>query len=244
MHWRTLTSIPVRTLSNFTPMNLNSLLKTLLFMSVASMAAAQNASPPDKPRPPQQAEFIRTVNARYQTSDGLSDGQRRMEKGTILDVVSQDIGTVVLDYGKSRLVASKSDVRLFDKEPSLQATKPGFKTGQIVIISASYSLHGNAPRNVKNRLKTYLPDKGMLTAPLIFPVSDDLSTAAANAQFIALPGVSTQVVIATRKGAVVVQTQSPGQIVATSPNRLVVEYEYLGKRYRKVGVEGKDMTLP
>jgi hypothetical protein len=225
-------------------MNIPSPIKIILLLSMASLATAQNASRPAETKPPKQAEFIRTVNARYRTPDGLSDGQRRMEKGTILDVVSHDIGTVVLNYGKSRLVVSTSDVRLFDKEPSLQATKPGFKTGQLVILSAWYSLHGNAPRNVKNRLKTYLPDKGMLTAPLSFPVTDDLSTAAANAQFIVVPGVSTQVVIATRKGAVVVQTQTAGQVVATSPNRLVVEYEYLGKRYRKVGVEGKEMTLP
>lgn len=225
-------------------MNAKHIIKTLLLLSVASMAVAQNASRPAEPKPPKQAEFIRTVNARYQTSDGLSDGQRRMEKGTILDVVSHDIGKVVLNYGKSRLVVSSTDVRLFDKEPSLQATKPGFKTGQLIILSAWYSLPGNAPRNVKNRLKTYLPDKGMLTAPLSFPVTDDLSTAAANAQFIVVPGVSTQVVIASRKGAVVLRTQTAGQIVTTSPNTLVVEYEYLGKRHRKVGVEGKEMTLP
>lgn len=225
-------------------MNAKHIINTLLLLSVASMAVAQNASRPAEPKPPKQAEFIRTVNARYQTSDGLSDGQRRMEKGTILDVVSHDIGKVVLNYGKSRLVVSSTDVRLFDKEPSLQATKPGFKTGQLIILSAWYSLPGNAPRNVKNRLKTYLPDKGMLTAPLSFPVTDDLSTAAANAQFIVVPGVSTQVVIASRKGAVVLRTQTAGQIVTTSPNTLVVEYEYLGKRHRKVGVEGKEMTLP
>jgi hypothetical protein len=216
----------------------------LLLLTLTSLSVAQNAGGDTKSQSPKQAEIIRAVNARSLTPNGAAAGLRKMEKGTILDVVGENFADIVVTYGETRLVISKADVRLFDKQPSPQATKPGFKPGQLIILSAKYSLTGNAPRNVKNRLKSYLPSQGMLTAPLTFPVTDDLSTAAANTQFIIVPGVTTQVVIATPTGNLVVQAQTGGQVVPTTPNSLVVEYEYLGKRYRKVGIEGQDMTLP
>lgn len=191
--------------------------------------------------------MVRTANGRFVSTDGFTEGDVKLVKGMIFDVDRLDIRGVIVHHAQRKVMIDKQHVRLFDRLPSLQATVKGFKPGQLVILSAKYTLAGNQPRNVKSRLEKYLPDKGLLTAPLKFLVTDDLSTAAGNQQFIVIPGQATQVVITSGRNGqeqVFVQSGTPSTVIQTAPNVLFVEYSFAGKKYRKVAYEGAEMVLP
>lgn len=214
------------------------------FLLSSSLVCAQTPNPPAKP---QQAEMIRTANGRFVSPDGFTEGDVKLVKGMIFDVDRLDIRGVIVHHAQRKVMIDKQHVRLFERLPSLQATVKGFTPGQLVILSARYTLAGNQPRNVKSRLEKYLPDKGLLTAPLKFIVTDDLSTAAGNQQFIIIPGQATQVVVTSGRNGqkrVFVQPGTPSTVIQTAPNVLSVEYSFAGKKYQKVAYEGSEMILP
>lgn len=198
-------------------------------------------------KPPQKAELVRTINAQILGPDGFPRGTRQLSKGVIFDVESQTFADVIGKMNGQKIRVPKQAVTLSEKEEPLVATVAGFKPGQLVILSARYSLEGNAPRNVKTNLQKFLPENGMLTEPFQFVVSDALSTAAGNQKTLII-GSQTSAVVTTQgpnqppQQVIVTQTQTSA--VATSPNVLVVEYAFNGKKKRKVGVEGQMMVLP
>lgn len=191
--------------------------------------------------------MVRTANGRFVSPDGFTEGEVKLVKGMIFDVDRLDIRGVIVHHAHRKVMIDKQNVRLFDRLPKLQATVEGFTPGQLVILSAKYTISGNQPRNVKLRLEKYLPDKGLLTAPLKFLVTDDLSTAAGNQQFVVIPGQATQVIITpggNGENRLFVQPGTPSTVIQTSPNVLMVEYSFAGKKYRKVSYEGAEMELP
>ncbi len=221
-------------------------IQALFLLICCSFASAQSQSPAPPPKP-QQAEMVRTANGRFVSPDGFTEGDVKLVKGMIFDVDRLDIRGVIVHHAQRKVMIDKQNVRLFDRLPTLQATAEGFTPGQLVLLSAKYTLSGNQPRNVKTRLEKYLPDKGLLTAPLKFVVTDDLSTAAGNQQFVVIPGQATQVVITPGRNGqnrVIVQPGTPSTVIQTAPNVLFVEYSFAGKKYRKVAYEGSEMVLP
>lgn len=208
----------------------------LLFFSVA---VASGADAPKK-----QAKLIRTVNVQLLGSDGFPIDTEQLTKGVIFDVVEETFSDVIGLLDGKRFRVSRQVVTLTEKEGEVQSTVVGFTPGQFVIVSARYSLEGNQPRNVKSKLLKYFPKDGMLTEPLVFLVSDDLSRSAENQKTLFQSGETSVTVTdpVTRGEVVVTQTQT--RAVASSPNTLVVEYMFNGKKGRKVGIEGKEMTLP
>lgn len=177
--------------------------------------------------------MVRTANGRFVSPDGFTEGEVKLVKGMIFDVDRLDIRGVIVHHAHRKVMIDKQNVRLFDRLPTLQATVEGFTPGQLVILSAKYTLSGNQPRNVKSRLEKYLPDKGLLTAPLKFLVTDDLSTTAGNQQFVVIPGQATQVIITpggNGQNRLFVQPGTPSTVIQTSPNVLMVEYSFAGKK--------------
>jgi hypothetical protein len=116
----------------------------------------------------------------------------------------------------------------------------GFQPGIIELVSARYTLPGNQPRNVKNRLSKFIPAT-VLSAPISILVSDTLSDAAK-----AQKDVTTSVGIGAAAtdangitiGVAVVQSQT------TEKNLLTVEYIYNGVRHKKQALEGTQLVLP
>jgi hypothetical protein len=194
--------------------------------------------------PKKQAQLIRTVNVQFLGSDGFPIDTQQLSKGVIFDVVEEAFSDVigVLDGKKFRV--SRQVVTLTEKEGELQSTVDGFTPGQLVIISARYSLEGNQPRNVKSKLLKYLPKDGMLTEPVVFLVSDDLSRSAENQKTLFQSSQTSVLVTDPETLGQVVVTETRTSAVPSSPNTLVVEYTFNGKKGRKVGMEGKEMTLP
>ncbi len=212
------------------------------FGGLISTSFAQNAAK----GPPKQALVVGTVNAEVLAPNGFARGRKEIAKGVIFDIESETLAEVTGKVNGQTIRVSKQVVTLSEKQEALKPTVAGFKPGQLVILSAKYSLEGNQPRNVKTRLQKYLPENGMLTEPLVFTITDDLSTAAGNQKTIVISGQTSAFVIQDprRPRNTVVITQTPTTAVQTSPNVLVVEYSFNGKKGRKVGTEGKTMTLP
>jgi len=178
---------------------------------------------------------------------------KQLSKGMTFDVVSQSFADVILAVEGQKMLVSRQDVRLFDKQPPAQSVVPGFTPGQLIIHSAKYSLEGNQARNVKNRLQKYLPENGMLTAPVSFAITDDLSTAATNQKQLVIetPGPGVIIVPSSetkdekgRPKKMVIVPQTQVTVVPTAPNVLTVEYTFSGMRRAKTGIEGQMMTLP
>jgi hypothetical protein len=216
--------------------------KVNLHLAILSLFAAAVVSGDDAAK--KQAQLIRSGNVQFLGPDGFPVGTQQLSKGVIFDVVEETFSDVfgVLDGRKFRV--SRQLVTLTEREGELQSTVAGFTPGQLVIISARYSLEGNQPRNVKSKLLKYLPKDGLLTEPVAFLVSDDLSRSAENQKTL-FQSSQTSVTVTdpdTLEQVVVTQTQTSG--VPSSPNTLVVEYTFNGKKGRKVGIEGREMILP
>lgn len=135
-----------------------------------------------------------------------------------------------------------------------------FQPGIIELVSARYTLPGNQPRNVKNRLQKLIPNT-VISAPVSILVSDELSDAAK-----AQGTVTTSVgigVAATSAQATTIGTTTPQgnsasitqvngvtvgvaavQSQTTQKNILTVEYIYNGVRLKKQALEGTQMVLP
>lgn len=115
-----------------------------------------------------------------------------------------------------------------------------FTPGVIELVSARYTLPGNQPRNVKNRLQRLIP-ASEITAPVSILVTDALSDAAKNQG----ETTSSVGVVVTEKvdknttvGVAVVETQE------TPKNMLTVKYTFNGQTYEKQALEGGYLVLP
>ncbi len=226
---------------------MNPILLTTIIALTLFAGSDLRAQSTDEKRPPQQAELLRTINAQILGPDGFPRGTRQLSKGVIFDVESETFDDVIGKMNGQKIRVPKQAVTLTEKAEDLKPTVAGFKPGQLIIQSGRYSLEGNQPRNVKTRLQKYLPAGGMLTEPLIFIVSDDLSTAAGNQKTLIISNQSSAIV--TTQGPnqptqQVMVTQTQTSAVPTAPNVLVVDYTFNGRKGRKVGVEGQTMTLP
>lgn len=198
---------------------------------VASSIFAQKSS--EVTAKPLQAQVTRSTTGRTLGPNGLAIGTMPLKKGMIYPVVEQKMGYVVMDAGGGKVVVPQSDVTLSEMTaPPPTAAVPGqFQPGQVVLISARYTVEGNQPRNVKNRLDKLIP-KGLITEPISIMVTDALSSLAESQS-----GVITGVVTDTPSGAVV-------QLQGSRKNILTVEYSFNGQVRKKQVPEGAYLTLP
>lgn len=189
--------------------------------------------------PPQQAEILRSMNGKGIDANGFGNIPMPLKKGMTYDVVKEGVGQVTLDVDGRKVIVPSRDVRISDKPAATQAAPAagapaGFVPGKFMVLSAKYTLAGNQPRNVKNRVEKLVP-AGMLARPVEILVSDQLSMAAQNQG----DGIQSVVVIATPE-LVAIALQN----TLNPPNVLTIEYMYNGKRMMKQGVEGTKIVLP
>jgi hypothetical protein len=202
---------------------------------VAATAVAQTSpdSPPPSP-PPMQAELLRSTTARTLGPNGLANGTIPLKKGMLFPVLMQKLGFVVLDVNGGRVALDAKEVTITPRPEGAGAPPPGtpapaFTPGQIVLISAKYTLEGNQPRNVKNRLAKLIP-AGVITAPVSILVTDGLSSAA-----------QAQDGLATVTGT---SDSSTVQVQLTARNILTVQYSFNGQVRTKQAAEGTQLVLP
>lgn len=146
-----------------------------------------------------------------------------------------DVVAMAPPAGKTPEAVAATTVSTTSAAPAAGAFQPGV----IELVSARYSLPGNQPRNVKNRLQKFIPTTP-ISAPISILVSDDLSDAAkAQGNFTTSVGIGASVTAtdSATVGVAVVQSQ-------TNKNMLTVEYIFNGVRLRKQAVEGSQLVLP
>jgi hypothetical protein len=120
------------------------------------------------------------------------------------------------------------------------APATSFQPGVIELVSARYTLLGNQPRNVKNRLQKLIPT-GAINAPVSILVSDELSDAA-KAQGTVTTGVGVGVSTTDANGTTI--GVGAAQFQTTPNNILTVEYVFNGQRFKKQAAEGTQLILP
>ncbi len=119
-----------------------------------------------------------------------------------------------------------------------------FQPGVIELISARYTLPGNQPRNVKNRLQKLIPSS-VISAPVSIFVSDELSDAAkAQGTVTTAVGVGVGVSSTDDQGNTVGVGVAVAQAQTTPKNILTVEYMFNGQKLRKQAAEGTQLVLP
>lgn len=119
-----------------------------------------------------------------------------------------------------------------------------FQPGVIELISARYTLPGNQPRNVKNRLQKLIPSS-VISAPVSIFVSDELSDAAkAQGTVTTAVGVGVGVSTTDDQGTTVGVGVAVAQAQTTPKNILTVEYIFNGQKLRKQAAEGTQLILP
>lgn len=121
------------------------------------------------------------------------------------------------------IAAAQAEAARADEAAAMAAFQPG---GELQIISAKYSLPGNQPRNVKNKVEKLIPP-GPLTQPVKILVSDELSRAAAN-----------------QPAYTVIRTENSTTILEAPKNILTVVYQYNGQKRTKQAREGATLFLP
>lgn len=185
----------------------------------------------------QQAEMLRSTTGRGQDASGFGNISTPLKKGMIYDVVSQSVGNVVLSVDGVKVTVPSGDVRVSKKEKAYSSA-PGapkdFVPGQIVILSAKYTIAGNQPRNVKNRVQKLIPP-GVISKPMEILASDSLSAAA---QGQGDGGLSAAVVMTPELFLIMMQDTTVPR------NILTIEYSYNGQRYIKQAIEGTKLVLP
>jgi hypothetical protein len=190
---------------------------------------------------PLQAEVLRSTTGRTLDERGLSSGTMSLKKGMIFDVAEQKMGFVVLLVSGKKVAIPSGEVSVSPKSAvstesqsatTDQTAQPPFVPGQIVLISAKYSLEGNQPRNVKNRLSKLVPN-GVITAPVSILVTDELSSAA-----MSQGNVSQGTIVNTGSGTAAITLKHPAK------NILTVQYSFNGQLRTKQAVEGSYLMLP
>lgn len=219
---------------------MKNLLILALSLSFSSLLTAQTSPSA------MDAELLRSTTARTLDERGMANGTMPLKKGMFYPVVEQKMGYVVLAAGPKKIVVPQSEVKLSPRrevtampanpanpngDPAPMGANPvaaaPFVPGEILLMSARYSLPGNQPRNVKNRLSKLIP-VGTITAPVQILVTDELSSAAA--------GGNVAVVTRTSGGQV--------NVYEAPKNILTVEYTYNGKAYKKQAPEDSYLVLP
>jgi hypothetical protein len=198
----------------------------LIVFAVGSLLAQ------DSSKKPMQAEMLRSTSGRTLGANGFANGTMQLKKGMIFPVVEQRMGFVVMDVNGKKVVVAGSEVSLTERADAPPAVSPGeFQPGQILLISAKYTVEGNQPRNVKNRLDKLIP-KGVITEPVSIMVTDALSSMA-ETQGNVITGIITDTA-----GGAVVQLQKPRK------NILTVQYSFNGQTRMKQVPEGEYLVLP
>ncbi|MGV3659401.1 MAG: hypothetical protein ACO1TE_04430 [Prosthecobacter sp.] len=192
-----------------------------------------------KRQPALQAEILRSMTGKGIDAAGFGNIPTPLRKGMIFDVEKHAVGTVILNVDGRKVMVAPGDVRIAEKPAATQAAAVpgaprGFVPGRILVLSAKYTLAGNQPRNVKNRIQKLIPD-GILARPVEILVSDNLSMAA---QSQGDGGQSVAVVVTPKVTAVVVQN------TLIPKNVLTIEYTFNGQRMVKQALEGTRMVLP
>lgn len=201
------------------------------FLTVVSLFIG-TVSPAQTPAAtvPKQAETIRSTTGRMLNEQGIADKPIPVRKGFVFDVVEESLADVTLVHEGRKFKLAKSDVRISEKGVAPTPTAGGFTPGQIVLISAKYTVVGNQPRNVKNRLSKLIPT-GIITEPVSIQVTDELSSMASN------QGNTDTSVIFNGDNTIVTTT-------ATPRNVLTVEYSFNGQVRKKQALEGSFLALP
>lgn len=203
-----------------------------LLVAVASFGQSPEPAPTAPAAPSMRAELVRSTSGRTLNDRNLADGTMPLKKGMMYDVVEQRMGYVVISANSRKVVVAQTDVTLSPKPVASTKISPssnsGFTPGEIVLISAKYTLEGNQPRNVKNRLSKLVPT-GVVTEPVRIMVSDDLSSAAT-----------------LESGRVTVRRSGSNTVFfrGASTNILTVEYSFNGEIRKKQAIEGSYLTLP
>lgn len=202
-----------------------------LLVAAASFGQSPEPAPTAPAAPSMRAELVRSTSGRTLNDRNLADGTMPLKKGMMYDVVEQRMGYVVISANSRKVVVAQTDVTLSPKPMASTKISPatsGFTPGEIVLISAKYTLEGNQPRNVKNRLSKLVPT-GVVTEPVRIMVSDDLSSAAT-----------------LESGRVTVRRSGSNMVFVrgASTNILTVEYSFNGEIRKKQAIEGSYLTLP
>lgn len=218
---------------------------SLLFLVV--LAACLGQSFGQTPGPQYKAEMLRTMKGRGVDTTGFANVDVPLYKGVTYDVVKREIGQITLNVDGRKVIVSSRDVLLSEKPGAatsagggsapVVAVAPaagGFVPGKLVVLSARYTLAGNQPRNVKNKVEKMIPP-GDLTQPVEILVSDALSLAAQNE-----PAVVTQEATVVTSDAIVMGKQ----VRVAGRNILTVEYIFNNQRLTKQAIEGTRMILP
>ncbi len=185
----------------------------------------------------QQAELLRSTTGRGQDASGFGNISTPLKKGMIYDVVSQSLGAVVLNVGGMKVSVPSGDVRVSKKEmtaTTAAGAPKDFVPGQIILLSAKYTVSGNQPRNVKNKVQKLIP-AGMISQPVEILASDSLST---TAQIQGDGGLSAAVVMTPELFIIMMQDTSIPR------NILTIEYSFNGQRMTKQAIEGTKLVLP
>ncbi len=223
--------LPTKTSLHSKLMNLIKIVSTSLSLILCVFilpAQAQDAQPAAK-----QAQVIRSTTGRMLNEQGLAENTVPVRKGFTFDVVSETLADVVLSHNGRKFKMAKSDVIISEKSAEQATASPtGFKPGQIVLISARYTVDGNQPRNVKNRLAKLVP-QGVITEPVSIQVTDELSSLAATQG-----STTTGTVTALDNNTAVVTLNE------AKKNVLTVEYSFNGQVRRKQALEGSMLVLP
>lgn len=196
----------------------------LMFMSPALLAQTSVSSPA------RQATIMRATTGRMLNAQGLADQPVPVRKGFVFEVAEESLADVTLVHNGRKFKVSKSDVSIAEKGASSGVSSKGFQPGTIVLISAKYTVLGNQPRNVKNRLSKLIP-MGVVTEPIAIQVTDDLSSLA-GAQ-----GNTATTVTIDANSTVITTTEVP-------KNVLTVEYSFNGQIRKKQALEGSYLVLP
>lgn len=184
------------------------------------------------PLTPSEATLNRSTTGRGIDSSGFASISVPLKKGGTYDVVRSVNGGVVLRVDGRDVLVPKGDVSVTEKAPASQPSANGFTPGKIVLISAKYTMQGNQPRNVKNRLQKLVPE-GIITAPVEIIVTDALSLAV-QAQGATIQGTAT----ANSSTTATITLQMPPK------NVLTVEYLFNGEKRTKQAPEGEKLVLP
>lgn len=213
---------------------MHSIMKTVsaAFALICSLVFAATCQAQQPAAPPMQAEITRSTTGRGIDKAGFASIPFPLKKGAIYDVMRRvNAGVVVNVEGKDVMVPS-GDVSLTEKVQAPPPSADGFTAGKIVLVSAKYTMDGNQPRNVKNRLQKLVP-QGIITAPVEIFVNDSLSLA-----------VQTQGKIIDGTISATSSTTANINLRVPTKNVLTVEYLFNGEKRTKQAPEGAKMVLP
>jgi hypothetical protein len=214
----------------------------LVSLSLSSVIAQQ---PSADPSPKFKATMKRSVTGRILDDRGLAAGNKTLMKDKTYNVLTQELGYVVIQVEQDKVSVPVVEVAVSPgsvgsssvsdqtpsyrptESPTVASTSASIPAGNYVLISAKYTLEGNQPRNVKNKIAKLLPD-GQVTRTVSFRVTDDICPAAK-----------------TQGNSYNVFVTSTRYVVKTRPlNVLTVVYTFNDKLVTKEVVEGSVLVLP